>query len=122
MLMKICVQIFSMVIFLGFLLGCQTGSRTSSPVESSEGPQEASTALKSMVSSVSGQDVNEEDLRDLVRDVSRNAETQSAVQEISDAMTGEGAIIKYCPVDGKRYSSRFAVCPEHNVALKELEE
>lgn len=48
-------------------------------------------------------------------------EAQSAVGAISEAVTGMGSTVKYCPVTGKRYSPRIEVCPVHGVALEEVD-
>lgn len=52
----------------------------------------------------------------------KNDEAVSAIKAVADGMVVTQKNIKYCPVDGKRFSSQVENCPEHNVALKSLEE
>lgn len=49
-------------------------------------------------------------------------EAASAIKAVAEGMTAAQKNIKYCPVDGKRFSSQVENCPEHNVPLKPLEE
>ena len=37
----------------------------------------------------------------------------SAVKAVNAAFNVEDTGVKYCPVDGKRYSSRLEYCPDH---------
>ena len=49
-------------------------------------------------------------------------EASSAIKAVAEGMVVTQKNIKYCPVDGKRFSSQVESCPEHNVLLKSLEE
>jgi hypothetical protein len=75
-----------------------------------------------VVGAVSGQDVNEEQLRKTAREIRKDPEARKAVEAITRSMGGAGVQIKYCPVDGKRYSPSLDKCPEHDVELKPVEE
>jgi len=77
--------------------------------------------LQDVVEAVSGEEITEQDLRDFVHKARNDEETRSAVEAVSGAMTGE-IVIKYCPVDGKRYSSKILECPDHKVPLEIVEE
>ena len=50
------------------------------------------------------------------------SEAASAIHSVADALRGQSGTVKYCPVDGKRYSAHLEMCPEHQVPLKEMEE
>ncbi len=49
-------------------------------------------------------------------------EASSAIKAVAEGMIVTQKSIKYCPVDGKRFSRQIENCPEHNVPLKPLEE
>ena len=49
-------------------------------------------------------------------------DASSAIRAVAEGMVVTQKSIKYCPVDGKRFSSQVENCPEHNVPLKFLEE
>ncbi|MDP2652693.1 MAG: hypothetical protein Q8Q08_01535 [Candidatus Omnitrophota bacterium] len=106
-----------------FFAGCATLRQAAAPVPAAQGEssREAEEALTSVVGAVSGRDVNAEDLKNLAYEVRRDPEAHAAVESISNAVQGN-VVIKYCPVDGKRFSARVDLCPEHNVALNILEE
>ena len=103
------------------LTGCRTVSLPKSH-ESGETDREAATAVQSVVGAVSGQKVDEQQLRALVQEIKQDKDTQAAVQTVTDVMAGEHVVIKYCPTDGKRFSGHFELCPEHHVPLKIVEE
>ena len=102
-----------------FLPACsQQAVQVKSPV--AETRQDQIEALQDVVGAVSGQPVSEQELRDLVREVRRDEDARSAVEAVSSAMSGQALDVKYCPVTGKRYSSRLTVCPVHKVPLRSL--
>lgn len=74
-----------------------------------------------MLGAVSGQDVTEQDLKNLAQQVQKDKEAQSAVESISGAFDPSRPKIKYCPVCGKRYRFTFEECPVHHVPLKILD-
>jgi len=83
---------------------------------------EVESAVGAVVGSVSGQEVTSGDLRKLDRQIRTDDETKSAVNVLENSLSGKTSGVKYCPVDGKRYSARLEICPEHKVQLKFLEE
>ena len=101
------------LIFSLLTSGCRTVSSTH---ESSQ--REAASAVGSVAGALSGKVMTDEDTRHLVKEIQNDPEARTAVQTITGA---QPVIIKYCPVDGKRFSSRFERCPEHDVPLKTLE-
>ena len=88
---------------------------------SKESAKDEVTALKSIVGSISGQEVKDEDLKSLGQQLRKDKEAQESVGAISDAIVNTGKKIKYCPVTGKRYSPKLIKCPIHDVMLKEVE-
>jgi hypothetical protein len=104
-------------LFISIILisGCgTTGQKAPSP--------EDKAAMQEVVGSVTGQKTSEADLHKLGQQIRNDKDAQSAVESITGAMNDSASQIKYCPVDGERYSAQFSVCPKHNVPLKNLEE
>ena len=87
-----------------------------------ETPQETVTAVETLVEGISGEEVNEEDLRALVKDLRSDEEARTAVQAIAEGMTPQKIVIKFCPICGKKYSPHLLTCPEHAVELQSVEE
>lgn len=67
---------------------------------------------------VTGEKVDDQKLREISKKAQTDPETREAVQAVAEGLSGSPAHIKYCPVDGKRFSSQIADCPEHQVPLK----
>lgn len=53
------------------------------------------------------------DLKVLAAQIQRDPQARSAVTAVNSSFSIQDSGVKYCPVDGKRYSSRLEVCPEH---------
>lgn len=85
----------------------------------SESPEEVHTAIDNVLQAVSGQEVDQKRLQE---EMQKDPEAQKALQSIAQGMSAEGPAVKYCPVDGKRFSSKFETCPEHGVGLKDITE
>lgn len=122
-------KILFMVLLGTLLLGCCSVARNNAikptqtqPSSHPESAAQVKSVVTSVVGAISGQEMSEKDLRELTRQVQRDPEAQSALKVLTNSVSGEGAVIKYCPVDGKRYSAKFQVCPEHGVLLKEVKE
>ena len=117
----------SLKIILVLMIVCVAGCRTVSPSKNTassqngESAQDAQTAVQSVVGAMSGQDIDEQRLKDFAREIHEDQDTQTAVQAVTDAMSGQKAVVKYCPVDGKRFSEHFISCPEHHQLLKIVE-
>ncbi len=79
------------------------------------------SAASAVLGAVSGQDVTEQDLKNLAQQVQKDKEAQSAVESISGVFDPSRPKIKYCPVCGKRYRFTFEECPVHHVPLKILD-
>ncbi len=107
------------------LSGCQAHSKVAPGQQGARAAgvpdsPEAQSALRAVAESLSGQALSDEDLKKLSRDLRKNPEVQSAVQSVTGALSDVPAV-KYCPVDGKRFSADQTHCPEHGVALKNVE-
>jgi len=111
-------KLFSLIVSVAMLSGCATRGPVTS---STETPREQVEALQDVVEAVSGEEITEQDLRNLVHQARNDEETRSAVEAVSGAMAGE-VIVKYCPIDGKRYSAKMLDCPDHKVPLEIVEE
>ena len=110
------------MVFLSLLLaGCASAGKSARPA-SVESQKEAISAMEKVLGNVSGEKIDEKKLRELNREIQKDPEAKSAVQTIANTLSGQGQIIKYCPVDGQRYGAKFAECPEHKVTLKILNE
>jgi hypothetical protein len=106
-----------------FCAGCASVGSDAHRAASSkdENVKDEVTALKSIVGSISGQEVNDKDIRSLGVQLRKDKETQEAVGAISEAIANTDKKIKYCPVTGKRYSPKLTKCPVHDVMLKEVD-
>ena len=76
--------------------------------------------LRQVAGALSGQELTDEQKKKLVSDIRKDKEAQSALRSIAGAMDMKQAAIKYCPVDGKRFSPDHDICPVHKVKLEEL--
>ena len=112
----------SLIILLVFFSGCSSTVKTSPGGQTVESRQEAISAMEKVLTNVSGEEIDEKKLRELNSQIQKDPEAKRAVESIANSMSGQGVIIKYCPVDGQRYSAKFTQCPEHKVDLKILNE
>ncbi len=84
--------------------------------------KEAAGALTSVAGYYAGRKLSESEIQELSIQVQKDKEAQKAIEQLSEALTGEDRPpLRYCPVDGRRFSHRVEVCPEHKVRLKELD-
>lgn len=101
------------------LAGCQTAP-SKNAVSSKESGKDVADAVGQVAGALSGQDLTDEQKRKLIKDIQKDKEAQSALKSIAGAMDIKQAAVKYCPVDGKRYSPDLDTCPVHKVKLEEL--
>lgn len=114
-------RIFFPLFFSIFIIGCASTSKTvTRPQAPGESRAQVVSAMEHVLGAVSGKTIDEKDLRKLNNDIAKDPEAKSAVQTISNAVSGQGPGVRYCPVDGERYSPKFAECPVHHVPLKIL--
>lgn len=100
--------------------GCQTAPKKAGPA--TESADEVVSAIGSMTEGLTNQSVSKEDLKRLAVEVQKDPETRSAVNAVNSAFNIEASGVKYCPVDGKRFSSRLDMCPTHHIKLLTLDE
>lgn len=113
--------IFGCLIVSGLLVGCSTMGQNRHSAAPDASQKDAVSAIQSVTGAVSGKPLTQEEMKNLTHDLRKDKEARSAVQAITDSMNPSENVVKYCPVDGERYSSKFTVCPVHNVPLKEVQ-
>lgn len=111
-------------LFLTVLLvaGCQTAAIKKQGQPSSETNEDVLKAVGSMTEGLTQQNISQEDLKRLGAQIQKDPQAKSAVESVNKAMQAHQTGIRYCPVDGKRYSDRVKVCPRCGTTLKDLEE
>lgn len=114
-----------LVIVLGVMMIAACAStrpqRQAASDQPTESTMETESALRKVVGAVSGQEIDRDELRRLGREIQNDEEARSAVETISQTISG-AVLIKYCPVDGQRYGPEMELCPVHQVPLEILSE
>jgi hypothetical protein len=95
--------------------GCQTASHKSRPTQA-----EAISALTTMTQGLTNKPFTEANLKNLKIQVANDPQAQSALRSINTALSPQHTV-KYCPVDGERFSADMIYCPIHHVKLKWVE-
>ena len=95
--------------------GCQTA-----PVRQTS-QTETVSALTTMTTGLTGQALSEEDLKKAAAQIQKDPDAQSAVAAVAASFTQEPGDIKYCPVDGTRYSGNLTKCPKCGATLKPVQ-
>ena len=114
------MRIFFVLVVLICVAGCSTMS-SQQKREVLRKEQEATSALKAVAGGLSGTEVKDEDLKNLAQRMQKDKEAQSAVKTLTNTVASSEVAVKYCPVDGKRFSGRLMECPEHHVKLIPVE-
>ena len=99
--------------------GCRTAPDKKT-MPSKESDKDVASAISNVADALAGQPLTDEQKRKLTKDIQKDKEAQSALRSIADAMDIKQVTIKYCPVDGQRFSADLQICPMHKVKLKEL--
>jgi hypothetical protein len=102
-----------------FLGGCQTASKKTDLQKESD--KEVMSAIGSVTEGLTNSPMNEQDLKRLGKQVQKDPQAASALKAVNSAFSAQDTGVKYCPVDGKRYSSRLEDCPDHKVKLLPVE-
>ena len=100
-----------------FIVGCQTAPKQ----KAGESREEVISAIGTMTQGLTNANISEADLKRLAVQVEKDPQAQSAVKAVNSAFSVEDTGVKYCPVDGKRFSSRLETCPDHKVKLLAVE-
>ena len=108
------------VLFLTSFIGCQTAHPAKTGETTRE--EEANQALRKVAAAMRGKPLSDAEVKNLSQQLKTDPEARKAVQSITGSMAGKQNSVKYCPIDGKRYSASLFECPEHHVPLKELDE
>ena len=116
---KICFRCVVILVVLA-LAGCAGPTRVPPSVARE---RETVSALGSVAGALTnGQKLNDEELRRVAQDLRRDPQSQQAVTTVTRAVSRLGVTVKYCPVDGQRFSADLKICPVHGVTLKDVEE
>lgn len=100
--------------------GCRTTQPSVKPASKQEREQDKE-AIKSVLGTMTGREVDDKDLEDLSRQVEKDEDVRSAVEAISGSTSpGSGAMV--CPNDGKRYSARLKTCPDGVTPLEPIQD
>ncbi|MCD4779718.1 MAG: hypothetical protein K8S27_04110 [Candidatus Omnitrophica bacterium] len=78
---------------------------------------DAVTAWETVSEAITGQEMTEDELRNLARDIRKDKDAQSALESIATALDPQKVRVKYSPATGKRYSADMEICPETGVKL-----
>ena len=107
------------VIVSVLLVGCQTAS-TQKAAHLKESNKEILGAVSQVAGALTGQELTDEQKKKLAQDIQNDKDAQTALRSIAGAMNIKQTTVKYCPVDGKRYSADLQLCPVHKIKLEQL--
>ena len=82
--------------------------------------KDVASAIGNVADALAGQPLTDEQKRKLTKDIQKDKDAQSALRSIAGAMDIKQVAVKYCPVDGQRFSAALQICPVHKVKLNEL--
>jgi hypothetical protein len=97
-----------------------TGCQTTHPKKDDASTREAMEAVGTVTGALTGKEMTDDEKRKAVNDLRKDKDAQSAMRSISGALEVKQTGIKYCPIDGQRFSAEVEMCPVHHVKLKEL--
>ena len=103
-----------LAMMFGFM-GCQTTAHKPRPTQT-----ETISALTTMTQGLTNKTITETQLKNLEIQVAKDPQAQSALRSINTALSVQHTV-KYCPVDGQRFSGDVDICPIHHVKLKWVE-
>ena len=109
-------SIFQLVVtvFIICLCGC------AAPHKPAPSRAETVSALTTMTQGLTNQPITQAQLKNLGVQVAHDPQAQSALRSINTALSPQHTV-KYCPVDGERFSADVDICPVHHVKLKWVE-
>jgi len=109
-------KVFLYLVFILFFGGgCQTTQSSSQQHNSLKDNQEA---VEAIVEAITGKELSDSEKADLMKQLQKDKEAQSAIQAIADSLDSTKSRIKYSPATGKRYSPDLEVDPETGVKLE----
>jgi len=104
----------SFLLFLFLAAGCQTTAHNSAD------HAETVSAMTTVTQGLTNQPLSQAQLKALATQVAHDPQAQSALRSINTSFSTQQKI-KYCPVDGQRFSPDMEECPIHHVKLKMVE-
>lgn len=113
------INVFVGVAFvLMFMFGCAgTRKDTKFGKEMMDDPE----AMKAVAESITGQKLDDKQLRKLSQDLKNDPEARQAVKMVTESVQGNAPVAKYSPVTGKRYAPNMEYDPETGVKLLPVE-
>ena len=112
------IMLFSLFLLIS---SCATTHQNlKSKKQNDQSLQETRSALKAITGSLSGQTMDDQKMKRVAEQIQKDPEAQSAVKTITDSMRSEKVKVKFCPVDGERFSPKMNFCPVHKVELKTI--
>ena len=109
-----CFVTAFLVMTLGFC-GCQTAGQKHGVSRIDE-----VSALSTMTQGLTNQPITQAQLKNLAVQVAKDPHAQSAIRSINTALKVQHTV-KYCPIDGQRFSGDVDTCPTHHVKLEWVE-
>ena len=101
--------------FIVCLSGCQIAAHKPRQPQA-----ESISALTTMTKGLTNKPISEDQLKRLKIQAANDPQTQTALRSINSALSPRQTV-KYCPVDGERFSADMIDCPIHHVKLKWVE-
>lgn len=112
--------VWGYVFAITFILLC-SGCQTAPKKAGQESQQDVISAVGKMTEGLTNTQISQEDLKRLAVQMEKDPQARSAVESVNNAMQANQTGIRYCPVDGKRFSNRVAKCPTCGAKLEDLE-
>lgn len=119
---KFFLLIFSFLFLIGCASSAQTRGKILRPQAEGETVQDVTSAIEQVLGVVSGKNVDQKELERLGNQIQKDPQAKSAVEVIANSVSGKNQGVRYCPIDGARYSPKLSVCPLHHIPLKILDE
>ena len=114
------MRIITFILVLGMFIGCQTAGRPPAG-KAHESTKDVVSALGAVTKGLTNANISESDLKRLAQQVQKDPQAKSAVTAVNASFNVQDTGVKYCPIDGKRFSSRLEECPDHKVKLLPVE-
>ena len=101
------------------LAGCHNAIvKTQEPLHKPESSQEVISALQTVTEGLTNKNLTQADLKNLAGQMQKDPQARSAVSQVNAAFGIQEIGVKYCPVDGQRFSAKLDICPVHKVKLE----
>lgn len=114
-------NVFVCLICLTFFMGCRTVNPPVVAKDQGETMEDVDQAIEAIAGAVIGKKLSEEEYKDFKKEIRKNPEAQSAIEVITQNVSGQQRCIKYSPQTGKRYACTLDIDPETGVKLEILD-